>query len=298
MGNLFALVMATPAKINFGLAINNKRPDGFHNLETVFQAISLYDQVEVKLKKERGISCFCGPLSGEKNLASRAAEIFLKHYAEKSSSQNPVGVEITIEKHIPLQAGLGGGSSDAAAVFRALNLLLERPFSETELLGLAQKCGSDTAFFIKGGTQWGEETGSKLTVLPSLEGLDLILVQPSQGISTSEVYRLFDESGRYSRLNRNLWQKICEEKDFRLLANSLENSLETAAFRLVPEIKKIKDLLLEFGCEKALMSGSGSAVFGLLSSPKQGQQLAKRLVEAGFPKTWVVKTIRSHADSL
>jgi len=282
-------VLSAPAKINLALAVSGRRVDGFHNIETVFQSISLSDRVEVVLK-DRGIVCNCGELSGENNLAFKAAGFFLNKYKNIISCSHG-GAEITIEKNIPIQAGLAGGSSDAAAVLRALNILLACPFSYEELLELADECGSDTAFCLKGGTQWGEGTGSDLSELPSAPDMDLIVVRPSRGINTAEAYCAFDGDGEYTRLDKNQWIEMLNNKDTERIGENLSNSLERIACKMVPEIRELKNILQTNGCSSTLMSGSGSAVFGILRDREHGDKIRKVLASAGFQNTWVVKTM-------
>ncbi len=279
-----------PAKINLALAVTGLRADGYHMIQTVFQAISLYDQVEVELKGE-GITCVCGDLSGENNLAYKAAAQFMEELKSKQSIYGNMGISISIEKNIPLQAGLAGGSADAAAVLRSLNKLYGFPFSYEKLLIIAAKCGSDTAFCLKGGTQWGEGTGTNLTKLPLAPEMNLILVKPSKGVDTSEAYNLFDETGELSILDKDLWAEALQKGSGEQIGKMMFNSLENTAFSLVPEIKKIKELLLEKGCWGALMSGSGSSVFGILPDRESGLGIKESLANRGFHETWLVKTI-------
>lgn len=279
-----------PAKINFALAITGLRADGYHMIQTVFQTIALYDQIEVELIGE-GITCTCGDISGENNLAYKAATEFMEELEAKQNIPGNWGIRISIEKNIPLQAGLAGGSTDAAAVIRGLNKLYGHPFSYEELLQIAAKCGSDTAFCLKGGTQWGEGTGTTLTKLPQAPELDLILVKPIKGVDTSEAYRLFDETGELSPLDKDLWTKVLQKGNKEQIGKLMTNSLEYPAFTLVPEIKKIKELLLEGGCWGALMSGSGSAVFGILPDRESGLVIRQSLADQGFHENWLVKTI-------
>ncbi|NLL52620.1 MAG: 4-(cytidine 5'-diphospho)-2-C-methyl-D-erythritol kinase [Peptococcaceae bacterium] len=292
----YTIKLLAPAKINLALAVKNKRADGMHSLETIFQTVSLYDRIEVALR-DGAIICHCGELSGEKNLAYQAAVLFLDKYQSLNPLNSKVGMEITIEKKIPHQAGLAGGSSDAAAVLKALNVLFAKPFSYHELCQLAQQCGSDTAFFLKGGTQWGEGTGSELTELPSAPEMDLIIVKPERGVDTAAAYRTFDEIGVCSNLCFNTWQRLLVKKDVRAIGEKLFNSLEIAAFKLVPEIKEIKNILKEKGCQGVLMSGSGSAVFGLLQDVEQGKQIIDALKAAGFLNNWLVRTIAGNSDN-
>ncbi len=290
MKNLSIVVLA-PAKINLSLAITDKRTNGYHGLETVFQSVSLSDQVEVKIS-DQGITCICGEISGRDNLAYQAAQSFLTRYKMLDRSANTAGVEITIDKKIPVQAGLGGGSSDAAAVLRAMNTLFSNPFSYEELLRCANQCGSDTAFCLQGGTQWGTGTGTELTVLPPAPEMDLILVKPSSGVSTAQAYRIFDNIGEYKTLDKKRWVELLNTKDIVGIGESLSNSLESSAIKLLPEIQWIKEQLLEGGCYGALMSGSGSSVFGILKDPIQGLEIVKRFANKANYQTWVIKTVR------
>ncbi|NLO98212.1 MAG: 4-(cytidine 5'-diphospho)-2-C-methyl-D-erythritol kinase [Peptococcaceae bacterium] len=288
------LELLAPAKINLALAIKGKRADGMHNLQTIFQTVSLYDRVKVALR-EKVIICHCGELSGERNLAYRAAELFLQKYHKVYPLSNKTGAEITIYIQIPQQAGLAGGSSDAAAVLKALNLLLGKPFSYDDLWQIAQQCGADTAFFLRGGTQWGEGTGAELTQLPSAPEMDLIIAKPERGVDTALAYRIFDQIGKDSNLCFSTWQKLLAQKNIKAIGENLFNSLEIAAFKLVPEIKKIKTILQENGCEGVLMSGSGSAVFGLLRNAEHGERLIDVLERAGFYQHWLVKAIAGNS---
>ncbi|MGI6450612.1 MAG: 4-(cytidine 5'-diphospho)-2-C-methyl-D-erythritol kinase [Desulfitobacteriia bacterium] len=287
-----SLELQAPAKINLALAIKAPRADGYHDLETIFQTISLADRVRVTLSPKRGICCSCGHLSGEQNLAYQAARLFREHYQNTRRAASLPGIEIEIAKHIPLEAGLAGGSSDAAAVLWALNFLCANPFTEQELLLLAQRCGSDTAFCLRGGTQWGEGKGTELAELPPAPEMDIVIAKPSAGISTAKAYRLFAEIGSYSSLDRELWVKILQSQDREKVGQQLFNSLEIAAFRLLPEIRLIKELLLKEGCLGALMSGSGSAVFGIVRDKRQGERVREVLAESGFHNTWLVKTVK------
>lgn len=284
-------VVLAPAKINLALAVTDRRPDGYHSLETVFQSISLADRVKVVLTGKEGISCSCGDLSGDQNLAYQAAKLFLERYKMLVPTGNPVGTDIYIEKNIPLQAGLAGGSSDGAAVLRALNALLDNPFSPDSLLELAQECGSDTAFCLRGGTQWGKGTGTSLSELPALPEMDILLVKPPGGISTAEAYRIFDQIGVCASLDKDEWISLLKSQDKQQIAGRLTNALEQAAFRLLPEIADIKNKMIQEGCLGALMSGSGSAVFGILEDQNKGQEIAGKFHAQGYVHTWLVKTI-------
>lgn len=285
-----SLVVPAPAKINLSLAITDKRADGFHGLATVFQSISLSDRVEVKLTKQ-GITCWCGSLSGKENLAYKAAQAFFQQLSAMGETKSRAGVEIKIDKRIPWQAGLGGGSSDAAAVLRALNTLLDNALSTDQLLQCAKLCGSDTAFCLRGGTQWGEGTGTDLSDLPPCPEMHLLLVKPTTGVNTAEAYKLFDKVGNFARPDKKLWVELLQGKDLKQIGENLTNSLETAAFQLLPEIRRIKEQLIQGGCLGSLMSGSGSTVFGILQDESQGKRLAAQFAKLGIFQTCLVKTI-------
>jgi len=286
------IVEAAPAKVNLALAIKQKRPDGYHDLQTVFQTISLYDQVEVRLQSS-GIVCNCGDLSGPDNLAYKAASLFCQSLPGRVTGFTGTGVQITINKNIPVQAGLAGGSSDAAAVLRALNKLFSFPFTYRELLTIAQKCGSDTAFCLKGGTQWGEGTGAELSELPSAPQMELLVVKPERGINTAEAYKFFDSLARFDSLDRQKWQKLLSTGSPEEIGKNLFNSFEKIADSLLPELSEIKRIMLEEGCYGALLTGSGSAVFGILQNRSQGEKLLSKLRRSGHKNLWLARTVDS-----
>lgn len=277
------LVAFAYAKINLGLTVREKRPDGYHELQTVMQTIGLYDTVKLSLAGCE-IKCICGGLSGPKNLAYQAAERFMKGLNLHK------GVRIEIKKKIPIQAGLAGGSSDAAAVLRGLNHLLNKPYSQEELLELANQLGSDVAFCLQGGTQWAEGRGEKLFALPAAPEMDIILVKPWQGINTGESYHRFDQLGKEHPLNFEAWQEALSSLSIERIASLLSNDLEIGSQSLLPEIADVKKGLMEAGCYNALMSGSGSAVFGIAHSAAQAQDIALSFKNKGY-SVWVTKTI-------
>lgn len=288
------LEILAPAKINLALAVTGLRDDGFHNLQTVFQTISLYDCVRVELKKE-GLSCSCGEYSGEQNLAYRAVDLFLKELALNGTPID-AGIHIDIKKNIPVQAGLGGGSSDAAAALQAANEIFDKPLSAVELLKIAQLCGSDTAFCFLQGTYWGEGTGINLERLPDISRMNIVLVKPQKGVDTREAYRLFDILGQCTSLDKEKWLTAIQTASIDLISDLLYNSLESVSIRLVPEIGLLKSIMLEEGCLGTLMSGSGSAVFGIVRDYERGIAVKRRLFNEGFNKVWQVQTVNPSQD--
>jgi len=272
------------AKINLALAIQGIREDGYHELQSVMQSIVLHDIIRVRRHGEKVI-CRCGALSGPGNLAYKAAVDFLEQCGQSG------GIEIEIEKHIPIQAGLAGGSTDAAATLRLLNQLYGEPLSKEELLMLAGRCGADVAFCLQGGTMWATGRGERLEILPSAPKLDLVLIKPNVGVNTREAYHRFDLVGQAGFLKRTDWEKALIENSVQRIAELLYNDLEPASIQLVPHILEYKQLLLDAGCYGALMSGSGSSVFGIAQGELHAMQLAEQLRKKGLKHVWVTTTV-------
>lgn len=282
--NVDNLVTLAYAKINLGLAVKGKRSDGYHELQTVMQTIDLHDTVRISLSSNNDIECLCGRLSGPRNLAYQAAKLF----REGLNSQQ--GIRIEIDKRIPIQAGLAGGSADAAAVLRGLNQLWKQPYSQEEILQLANQLGSDIAFCLAGGTQWAEGRGEKLLPLTEAPEMSLVVVKPQQGINTGESYRQFDQRGESHLLSFEAWEEALKSGSIQRIALLLSNDLEAGSQQILPLIGGLKNGLLKEGCLGALMSGSGSAVFGIAASEEQAQRIAHSLKARGY-SAWATKTI-------
>lgn len=276
------ITMFAYAKINLALAIVGRREDQYHELESVMQSIELHDIVQVE-RKGSGLVCRCGNLSGSQNLAYRAAEIFLYNLGK------PESIEIVITKNIPLEAGLAGGSSNAAAVFRALNQMFAQPFTLQELRKMALQCGADVPFCLTGGTMWATGIGERLEVLPPAPPLSLVLVRPRLGVNTGEAYRHLAESRAYRRLSRVDWERALSQENAGVIAGLLTNDLEQASMELVPQISGIKASLLQEGCLGALMSGSGSSVFGIAGDSRQAAEIARRLSRDKSVQVWATR---------
>ncbi|SPF54171.1 4-diphosphocytidyl-2-C-methyl-D-erythritol kinase [Candidatus Desulfosporosinus infrequens] len=272
------------AKINLALAIGGIREDGYHELQSVMQSIALHDIVRVRRSGEKVI-CRCGALSGPDNLAHKAAVLFQEQCGQFG------GLEIEIEKHIPIQAGLAGGSADAAATLRLLNRLYEEPLNREALLKLAGRCGADVAFCLFGGTMWATGRGELLELLPSAPTLNLVLIKPFAGVNTSEAYRQFDSLGQSGHLSRTDWEKVLAQGSAQQIAGLLYNDLEPASIHLVPQILKFKQLFIEAECHGALMSGSGSCVFGITQGKQHALEVAEQLRKKGFYNVWVTRTV-------
>jgi 4-diphosphocytidyl-2-C-methyl-D-erythritol kinase len=249
--------ISSPAKINLFLQVTGKRTDGYHDIITLMCCIGLSDTIRLRFGEKR-ISVECphpDVPEDQTNLACRAAELFFDSHRVKE------GVHIAIDKTIPVGAGLGGGSSNAAAVLKGLNTHYGRPFSLRELSRMGRYTGADVPFFIAGRPAVASGIGDLLQPYDRLRPYPILLIFPSISVSTAEVYKKFN-----LRLTKN--KKIINRAIFRSnwgkdAPELLHNDLEAAASAICPEIQEAKEALLRHGALGAAMSGSGSAVFGV-----------------------------------
>jgi 4-diphosphocytidyl-2-C-methyl-D-erythritol kinase len=295
------------AKINLYLDITGKRPDGYHNVATIMQEITLADELLVKLCRQ-GINISCDkqdvPLD-ENNTVYKAIKV-LKDYIEKYKiksvkfARNP-GADIRIIKNIPSGGGLGGGSSDAAATLKALNKLWGLGLSVKKLQDLGAKVGADVPFFIKGGTAYGYGRGDILKPLKPLVPLAVILVNPNYQVSTKWAYEnlkigLTNERKDNIITKYSFIQKIKTKKpgSTGLIVQALEtflyNALTPTVVKKYPSIAKIQDTLRTRGVNTNLMSGSGSTVFGLVSTKKLAHETKEVLRQKAHYWLWVGMT--------
>jgi len=273
-----------PAKINIALAVLGPRADGYHELRTIFQAVSLWDRIILRPARS-GVRVYCPALPdlGENNLAHRAARLFL----EKTGVAG--GVRVDLEKRIPAEGGLGGGSSDAAAVLLGCCRLFGRAPDRGVLRDWAATLGSDVPFFIDAGAAIGSGRGEVLAPLPAFAGSAVALIHiPTAGLSTAAVYRRLKSAtpirGRLTGSARKLTILLAswQAGDLRLLAKRLFNDLEPPAFALDPELADVKEALSAAGAEGALLCGSGSSVFGLFGSDREADR-ARGLLRGRIP---------------
>ncbi len=253
------------AKINLGLRIVNKREDNYHNIETIFTTVSLWDELEVDLDKD-GIELITSgiPVAPTRtNLAYRAAEIFLKRFKINR------GLRIILKKAIPIGSGLGGGSSDAASVLRTLATLFDLKNSDDRLVEIAKDLGMDVPFFLKGGAALARGRGDELDYF-DLPRMRLIIYYPGFSISTRWAYSNIDLSNLTKDPNLiNMLKDSFEEKDFNGIRRYLINDFEPLIFRTYPELKEIKDRFLELGAIGALLSGSGSSIYAIVDQKSE-----------------------------
>jgi 4-diphosphocytidyl-2-C-methyl-D-erythritol kinase len=274
--------LKAPAKVNYRLDVLGKRADGYHELRMVMQRVDLCDELEIALTEIPGIRVVCGGAGvpdGPGNIAWRAADVLLK------LSGRQVGIDISIKKRIPVAAGLGGGSSDAASVLMGVNELLELGLSEERLMEIGVKLGADVPFFIFKKPALAEGIGDRLTPLDQVPSLWVVLVNPGIHVSTAWVYQNLQLTKKaapaiVSRSYGNL-DEVCE-----LLSNDLE-PVTCARFPLVSELK---ELLIAAGAHGSLMSGSGSTVFGLFADEGTARQAAAEIAK---DRGWFAVAVRT-----
>jgi 4-diphosphocytidyl-2-C-methyl-D-erythritol kinase len=255
INNNYQMVLFPNAKINLGLQVHQKRTDGFHNIETVFYPFPLCDAIEMIVAQDQkfGFSSSGIPIPGrpEENLCIRAWELMQKDFGLPM-------VKIHLHKVIPMGAGLGGGSSDGAFILKLINSLFKLNLTDTALQDYARILGSDCAFFIKNKPAFAFGRGDQFEALPlDLSGFFAVLVKPDVHISTSNAYAAITPAKSEIQLPLVIKKPISEWKSV------IYNDFENPVFEQHPIIEKIKNQLYERGAVFALMSGSGSAVFGI-----------------------------------
>lgn len=264
------------AKINLSLRVLGKRSDGYHELDTVFQTINLHDTITLTATNSPEIVLSCDDRSlatDADNLAYRAAKAFQARLAPEK------GVHIRLEKRIPAQAGLGGGSSDGAVTILGLACLWRTDATRDELLEIARGLGADVPFFFFGGAARGMGIGGDIAPLNDFPDRFLLVVKPNAGVSTAKAYislnaRSLTSGDAKTILSSSEWSGVSYSFD----SETLQNDFEPVVFELEPEISRAKAALLNAGAEAALLAGSGSAVFGIFDS-EDAQKRAIQVIE-------------------
>ena len=273
--NQTLLEVHTPAKVNLYLKVLGRRADGFHDLVSLMVPIDLYDRVEVELGKSAvQLRCACGLPEDSRNLAYQAASIFLQ---EAMGRGIRAGARIYLEKHIPVAAGLGGGSSDAAAVLLALNRLCGEPFTNAELQAMGKSLGADVPFFVHGGPAVACGIGERLSPA-QVPDFWCVLVNPGYPVKTKTVYNNLSlplTAEPETTIVKSLSGLTADPVGF------LHNDLETSTLSLFPELEHLKHALRAEGARGVLMSGSGPTVFGLFGGEGDARAAAERLRARG-----------------
>lgn len=269
--------MKAYAKINLTLDIISKRKDGYHELETIMQTVGLFDEITITKDDIISLTCSNEELSGDKNLAFKAAKLFLNQLGINS------GAKIHITKNVPEAAGLGGGSSDAAAVLNGLNILYGTKLSNETLCNMGVQLGADVPFCTFGSTMLCCGVGEKLKKLTRLPDCYITIVKDFEKISTRQLYSDYDRIGTNKSPKTAEMIEALKKKDLNLISNNLCNVFE----KCVPECEKIKNIFLKQGALGSCLSGSGSSVFAIFDDENK----AEKCKEFFNSKLYIVKPI-------
>ena len=277
-------------KINLGLDVLGRRPNGYHDVRMVMQTVYLYDQILLEKTDKEGISLktnlFYLPVN-ENNLAYRAAKMLIDEFAIKE------GVHISLEKHIPVAAGMAGGSSNAAAVLYGMNRLFHLGLTDQELMERGVKLGADVPYCIMRGTVLAEGIGEELTPLPAMPKCHVLLAKPPVSVSTQKVYEKLDaqEVTKHPDIDGILLG--LQTGDLEKITSSMGNVLENVTITEYPQIERIKDVMKEEGALNAMMSGSGPTVFGIYDDKMLARRATARIREEQLAKQVHVTTMHN-----
>lgn len=273
--------MKARAKINLGLDVIRKREDGYHEVKMIMQTIGIYDRVIIKKIKEKEIRVSTNLSylpNNENNLVYKAAKLMMEQY------DIPGGVDIELEKFIPVAAGLAGGSSDAAATMVGMNLLFNLKVRLEELKTISVKIGADVPFCIMRGTVLAEGVGEKLTRLNNMPPCPIVIAKPGINVSTKFVYEhlKLDENIIHPDIDGMI--KAIEDKDIKGVCSRMSNVLESVTIKEYPVIDEIKQEMIRLGAINAMMSGSGPTVFGIFEDEKRAAACVKELRSKGIAR--------------
>lgn len=269
------------AKINLGLDVVRKREDGYHEVRMIMQMINLYDKITLRQRTEPGITVSTNlsylPVN-EDNLVYRAAKMLMDEF------QVSGGLEIVLQKYIPVAAGMAGGSSDAAAVMVGVNRMFHLGLSKKQLMERGVKIGADVPFCIMRGTALAEGIGEKLTTLPAMPHCSLVIAKPKVHVSTKFVYGNLkaDEITEHPDIDGQV--QALRDNDLEQIVAKMGNVLETVTIPAYPVIDKIKQTMIRHGAMGAMMSGSGPTVFGVFEREEQAKEVCRLLKKEGSAK--------------
>ena len=278
------------AKINLGLDVLGRRENGYHDVRMIMQSVYLYDEVKLDQSEEPGIRVRTnlGFLpTGEGNIAYKAAQMLTDEFGIGP------GIDISLNKHIPVAAGLAGGSADAAAVLFGLNRMFGLKLSQKELMERGVKLGADVPYCIMRGTVLAEGIGEELTVLPAMPKCTVLIAKPPVSVSTKVVYEALD--AREITVHPDIDGIIegLKEGNLKRIASSMGNVLESVTIPMHPVIEQIKDEMKAAGALNAMMSGSGPTVFGLFENRAAARDAQRRIREKALTRQGYVTSIHS-----
>lgn len=277
-------------KINLGLDVLGKRENGYHDVRMVMQTVYLYDEVTIEKTEETGVSVSTNlpflPVD-ENNIAYKAAQMLIDEF------RMPNGVSIKLKKHIPVAAGMAGGSADAAAVLFGMNRLFGWKLSQKELMKRGLKLGADVPYCIMRGTVLAEGIGEELTPLTPMPKCHVLIAKPPLSVSTKIVYEKLDavEISHHPDIDGII--DALEEHDVQKVAERMGNVLESVTQEQYPVIKEIKELMKEYGAMNAMMSGSGPTVFGLFKERSTAKKALQAIREKGLARQVYTTTIHN-----
>ena len=278
------------AKINLGLDVLGRRENGYHDVRMVMQSIYLYDEVRIEKAEPEEISVISNLSflpTGEGNIAYKAAKLLKDEFQIKD------GIKITLNKHIPVAAGLAGGSSNAAAVLFGMNRMFWLGLSQKELMERGVKLGADVPYCIMRGTVLAEGIGEELSVLPAMPKCTVLIAKPPVSVSTKVVYEALDSGNIVKHPDIDGIIEGLRNRDLRQVAASMGNVLEDVTIPMHPVIEDIKNEMKACGALNAMMSGSGPTVFGLFESRAAAREAQRRIREKSLTKQVYVTSIHS-----
>lgn len=282
------LYEAAYAKLNLTLDVLGKREDGYHDLQSVMQTISIRDDIEIDVGTGKPWRLLCSDETlptDERNLAWKAADVFCR-----TMNRDPDGLEIRIVKRIPSGAGMGGGSADAAAVLRALNRHYGEPLSVLALAELGAQVGSDVPFCVLGGTAMVEGRGERLRKLPNMPDCIFVVCKPDFGVSTPELYEKIDRVAIPQRPDNRAMETALLAGDLGAVAENLCNVFDPVVTSEHLELNYIKSICHSYGALNQQMTGSGSAVFAILPNFEYAAVVCNMLKD-NYPKVFIAKPV-------
>ena len=282
------------AKINLGLDVLRRRPDGYHEVKMIMQTVDICDDLTFEKREEPGIGFYIEgadlPADGN-NLVYRAAALLME------KRQIREGVSITLQKRIPIAAGMAGGSADAAAALRGLNALFEMGYSMEELKEIGLKLGADIPYCIQGGTMLSEGIGEILTPLPDPPACHLVIVKPGIDVSTAFVYGHLEADRLPFHPDVDGMAAALAAGDLKGVTDRMGNVLETVTVKEYPVIERLKRMMCDLGAENALMSGSGPTVFGICKERGTAEKIAATIkIEEPADAVFVTEFVRGSVD--